>query len=292
LKLPCALCRLPAAAFGELGLARVVVIRHEVEPPDFTAFTMNRFLDDLAKRGHEILITRGATGLPDGDAAILHVNLSVVPEDYAAAAARYPIALNGKALDIRKRNVSRNIVAKDSDWTGPVIVKTDLNCGGLPEYLLDEQAKEMGKPPLGARRPIDYKLVPRFADVSERIWSRPWLIVERFLPEWDENGFYTRSWIFVGDAGRCVRCRSAKPIVKGHGIIDVTHVDVPEFIKEERLRLGLDFGKMDFVVHNGEPVLLDANKTVGQPPDTREGVDITAFIDALERMLTRESMPA
>ena len=84
-------------------MARALVIRHELEPPGFDQFLVSRLLEGLGKRGHEVRVVRGVGTLPDADMAILHVNLSAVPEEYAAAAARYPIALNGKALDIRKR---------------------------------------------------------------------------------------------------------------------------------------------------------------------------------------------
>jgi hypothetical protein len=270
-------------------LARVVVIRHELEPLPFNQFLVSPVLEGLAKRGHEILVARGVDGLRDADMAILHVNLSVVPEEYAAAAARYPVALNGRALDIRKRNVSLNILTRDSDWTGPVIVKTDLNCGGLPEFVLSEAAG--GKSSIAASPPIEYTIVPRMAAVAEWVWSEPKFIVERFLPEQDENGFHARSWIFAGDAGHCARCRSAEPLVKGRGITAIEYVDVPEFIRMERQRLGLDFGKMDFVIHEGEPVLLDANKTPGRPPGVSQGKDRSPFVDAVEALLTREREP-
>jgi hypothetical protein len=281
---------LPLLNFQGNGLARVVVIRHEKEPPGFRQFTISRFLEGLKERGHRILVVQGVDRLPDADMAVLHVNLSVVPGEYAAAAARYPVALNGKALDIRKRNVSRNILARDSGWTGPVIVKTDLNCGGLPEWIL-EAYSDLSKPPATAARPAIYDIFDGRGAVPESVWSDRRLIVERFLPERDERGFHTRSWIFTGDAGRCVRCRSADPVVKGRAIIDIEYVDVPEFIRMERKRLGLDFGKLDFVIHDGEPVLLDANKTPGQPPGERGGKDRAPFIDALEALLTRESLP-
>jgi hypothetical protein len=271
-------------------LARVVVIRHEGEPLDFQRYTVCRYLEGLAQRGHEVLIAHGLHALPEADMALLHVNLSVVPEEYAAAAARYPIVLNGRALDIRKRNVSRNTLTRDTDWTGPVIVKSDLNCGGLPEWILHALARKKNET-FEARPPLRYEIMPSPAAVPEGVWSEPWYVVERFLPEQDERGYYTRSWVFVGDAERCPRCRSAEPIVRGRAIIDVEYVDVPEFIRMERRRLGLDFGKLDFVIHDGEPVLLDANKTPGQPPSAREGGDRTAFILALEALLTGERVP-
>jgi hypothetical protein len=37
------------------------------------------------------------------------------------------------------------------------------------------------------------------------------------------------------------------------------HPEIPELAK----RMGFDFGKFDYVMHEGKPVLLDANKTPG-----------------------------
>jgi D-alanine-D-alanine ligase-like ATP-grasp enzyme len=39
------------------------------------------------------------------------------------------------------------------------------------------------------------------------------------------------------------------------------HAEVPEPIVAARRRLGLDYAKLDFVIHDGEPVLLDVNRT-------------------------------
>jgi hypothetical protein len=38
-------------------------------------------------------------------------------------------------------------------------------------------------------------------------------------------------------------------------------VPVPNELRIERKRLGFDYGKFDFVVHEGRVVLLDANRT-------------------------------
>jgi hypothetical protein len=247
---------------------------------------MGRFLRGLAARGHEVLVYRGIANLPDADMAILHVNLSVVPADYVEATARYPVALNGKAIDIRKRNVSRNILASDTDWAGPVIVKTDLNCWGFPEWQASKAAAELrGDSIVEGMPPEDYRVYERTADVPASTWSDARWVVERFLPEYDEHGYHVRSWIFVGEAERCARCRSTHKIIKGQAIADIEYVGVPEFIRSERQRLGLDFGKMDFVIHEGEPVLLDANKTPGQPPSSRSEKDRAPFIDAIEARL-------
>jgi hypothetical protein len=40
--------------------------------------------------------------------------------------------------------------------------------------------------------------------------------------------------------------------------------------RNERARLGFDFGKFDFVVHEGQSVLLDTNRTPSSSPALRE----------------------
>ncbi|HEX2879540.1 MAG TPA: hypothetical protein VHO25_08375, partial [Polyangiaceae bacterium] len=43
----------------------------------------------------------------------------------------------------------------------------------------------------------------------------------------------------------------------------------PEIVKRKE-ELGFDIGKFDYVMHEGRPVLLDTNKTVGSPPETTD----------------------
>jgi len=70
------------------------------------------------------------------DLLFVHVDLSVVPMLYRAVVPRYPRAVNGQVFDIRKRAISRNLVGPDSDWDGPVVVKTDLNSRTIHGKLL------------------------------------------------------------------------------------------------------------------------------------------------------------
>ena len=70
------------------------------------------------------------------DLAILHVDLSVVPELYIDFAGRYPAVLNVKIRDIRKSTFSTNRVTLDEGYEGRVIVKSNLNFAGQPELRL------------------------------------------------------------------------------------------------------------------------------------------------------------
>jgi hypothetical protein len=192
------------------------------------------------------------------DAAILHVDQSVVDQPYLDLAARYPVAVNGRARDIRKRLVSRNLVQRDSGWTGPVLVKSDLNCGGRPEYLVAQRGGAAPAPP-----PPEYHLYDRIDLVPAAVWDDPCRVVERYLPERRDGMNVLRIWSFLGEYERCSWYTSPETIVKGRNIVSFGSAEVPEVLRQERQRLGIDYGKFDFAIGPEGPVLYDANKTPG-----------------------------
>jgi hypothetical protein len=246
-------------------MAHILVIRHADEPDDFSVFSMHILCEIWSEAGHRVSIAKGLDRLPDADLAIMHVNLSVLPEDYRQAATRYPRVVNGGALDIRKRNVSRSLVTRDDPWTGSVVVKSDLNFGGVPEWTIAHQGHPPSSMPPGMSR---YYVKAGIAEVPEEVWSDPQLVVERFLPEWENQRFHLRTWVFLGDRGRCRRSKSKVPIIKGFAFEETEPelLEIPEEIRAERARLGIDYGKFDFALHRGQPVLYDANKTPGIGP--------------------------
>jgi hypothetical protein len=89
------------------------------------------------------------------------------------------------------------------------------------------------------------------------------VVVEKFLPEKEENLFFVRHYEFLGDRSTCTRLAAMDPIVKDQTVIRVEEVDPHPEIVQARKRLNFDYGKFDYVVYNGRPVLLDANKTTG-----------------------------
>jgi hypothetical protein len=251
-------------------MGRIVVVQHESVPPDVRPFALQLLVNRWLRAGHKVRICSGIERLPDADLALLHVDLSVVPDAYSTAVRRYPRVINDRATDIRKTNISRIRVARSDGWEGPVIVKTDLNCGGVPELRAYVRNRNAGRPTGEVAPPsLEYRIYDRVDLVPDPVWSRKELIVERFLPEQDEAGYYLRTWIFFGAAERCRRFRSAKRYIKGNDYLSYEPAVVPDLLRAERERLGIDYGKFDFVVRDGEPILLDANKTPGMPPSSK-----------------------
>jgi hypothetical protein len=256
-------------------MARIVVVTHEFDifayrrggpdAPRQSQYMLFDVLQHLEARGHDYRLTRGPKALP-GDLAILHVDLTVVPDEYLELGREYSRTLNFRATDISKRAISPIVVGPGDDWPGPVIVKSNLNCNGMGEEMHNLRAREAGRsrphPALGKTPP--HLLLDRLAEVDDAVWANPSLVVEKFLPETDADGGYIfRTWVFMGSHERCTRFVGPNWIGKASEAVRYEPMEVPANLRAERDRLGFDYGKFDFVMHEGQAVLLDANRTPG-----------------------------
>jgi hypothetical protein len=262
-------------------VATVVILEHPVQRNLGFPYMIHTLAERWRASGHSVLVHHGADGAPPGDIAVLNVDLTVVPPEYLPLLERYPCVINGGVLDISKRSFSQDLLRPGSDWAGPVIVKTDANVGGRGERLFNEVAKRDGlakKIPTG---PVleEYPVYATLHEVPPSVWATRGLVVEKFLPEQDERGYYSRHWIFLGDRERCARYRAAVPVIKSRDMLDRESVPVPEEMRRWREKLGFDFGKFDFVRHGERWVLLDVNRTPVLP--MQAGPDYGAAMDQL-----------
>ena len=256
-------------------MAHIVLITHTYDNFRERSFLLGSLAGHWLDAGHDVSLAEGLGNWPDGDVAVMHVDLSVVPAAYSEAARRYAVVVNGAATDVRKKRVSRHVVTQDDGWTGPVIIKTDLNYSGIPEMHAAQMFRRDGKPAdlppgpvVSTTRP--YPILRSLGEVPREVWANPGLVVERFLPEQDARGYWVRAWVFFGDRERCTRYRGTHPIVKTATIVGREPAPVPEELRAERERLGFDYGKFDFVVHDGRATLFDANRTPSAPPSSPE----------------------
>ena len=237
--------------------------------------------------GIEIRVARGtrapAAQIP-ADLVFNHVNLTVTPAEYRRLLDGAARTVNGRVFDISKRAISSNLVDPDDGYDGPVVVKTDRNYGGHPEMrhrrrarnfagLLDRARRRLsGPPPLSRATTLsvgDYRVFERAAEVPAGVWSNPALVVERFLPERRGNLYYCRMYTFLGDHEVHEELSSPSPIVKGGNVVSKDIIPPNADIVALRHELGFDYGKFDYVVRDGETILLDANRTPGHPGDPK-----------------------
>jgi len=245
-------------------VAKILVL---VEPDDrylWNHHLMRSLLARWKRAGHRVGVHVGPDRPPAADLAILHVDLSVVPPEYLDAIRHYPVAVNGGIGDIRKRSISSLLVQQDDGYAGPVIVKSDLNSGGRPEMLKwMKAAQRLGRapgPPVAAFKG-DYPVYKSKRGVPDRVWSNAGLVVEKFMPEIDAEGYCLRYYYFFGDAEMNLLLHSKHGVVKNSNVLRVEHAPVPEKLRAMRRAMGFEYGKFDYVLRGGEAVLLDANRT-------------------------------
>ena len=211
------------------------------------------------------------------DVCILHHDKTRLNQSELADAPDGAAVLNGNVLDISKTHISVLQTTESDDWDGPVIVKTDLNHFGFPEGGEAERIglmsalchKVRGRLAQRSWRlarqlpPGHYPVLQHKDDVPGWVWRDESLIVEKFLPERTDDGLYgVRGWIFFGDREYAYRNLATDPLVKvattqRHEFFS----DIPENLRTIREQMGFDYGKFDYVEHDGKAFLLDANKT-------------------------------
>ena len=259
---------------------RIAVLFHERDRrPQGSA--LHAMAECWREAGIQVRYLFGVRETASADLLVMHVNLSVVPAAYLDYAQRFPVVLNGRVRDIRKSAFSRQLVRPGDAYQGPVIVKSDLNYGGESEQRLGGNLagrcwqrllanrywrgllRRIAPRVLHRHSPKGYRIYPLQHMLPARDWRDPRLVVERFLPETEDGLYFVRQYHFLGDQGICVRIGARVPIVNSQNRVSRERVPLPPEIEAQRRTLGFDFGKFDFVLHRGEPVLLDINKTPG-----------------------------
>jgi hypothetical protein len=252
---------------------RVVILVHRNDDFERAGYILHELAALWRDRGIQVTVARGRDELTDADLAILHVDLTRVPADYVSAVRRYPRVMNGRVIDISKRRISTNLLRRPGDYDGPVIVKTNRNFGGMKEALLARAGPALARyaQELRDRLPwswrswmpvSEYPVFESPRQVPRAVWLNPNLVVERFLPERREGRYCLRSWMFMGDRDSSTLAYSDHPIVKSRNIIRRELLtEVPAELRQLRRELGFDFGKFDYSLVDGKPVLFDANRT-------------------------------
>lgn len=249
----------------------LAILHKRTAPAGETPHMVSLIAQDLEAMGIEVVHLEDISTFVPADALLVHIDRSVLPAAVTRFAARYPRHVNAGALDIRKSTFADGLLSPGDAWPGPVIVKSDLNYGGMPEFsdlnMFQRGWRRISRVLSGDRTirivsKDDYRVFPSLADMPAGYFG-PGNIVQKFLPEKDGDKNILREYFFLGDVHYENIERSS------HAIIDEDeHVSCLPFtpharLLETRRKLGLDFGKIDYVMVDGEPFIFDANKTPG-----------------------------
>jgi hypothetical protein len=238
--------------------------------------------------GIDVVVLDDPARVVDADVALMHVDVTRRPAAYDAAAIHYPRVINGRVRDISKRRISAHLVSRGSDYPGPVIVKSNGNSFDHPDH---RHKRPRGRLPRLWSRVVDrmaptlaeirasgtYPIFASRAEVPPSVWYDPRLVVEKFLPERQDGLYCLRTWVFFGDRESATISFSESPVVKRHNTLRFEPIpEIPDALRTARRRLGFDYGKFDFVLHAGVPILLDTNSTPGCSGKRSERLDALA----------------
>jgi len=239
---------------------RIAILFHERQSEQRLPLYAIHYLSEFWRAdGLEVVHLFGVEEFVPADVVVVHVDVSIVPDEYLEFARRYPVAINARIGDIRKSRFSTLRVTRDSDYAGPVIVKSDLNYAGAPERMVGE-SHGVATP---FDTPVEYPIFERIGDVPRPFFDSPEFIVERFVPERANGLYHVRLLDFLGDRYTCVRVSAKHHVVGVASQVGYEEVIPPPEVFEIRRRLKLDYGKIDYVMHGSTPVVLDVNKTMG-----------------------------
>ncbi|MDB4473824.1 hypothetical protein N9023_02360 [Opitutaceae bacterium] len=235
--------------------------------------------ENWRRAGIDVQIVHGPKPCLEADILLPHIDCTVVPDAYWEAIQQHPRAVNSRLRDISKTAFSENLLTAEDDYDGPVIVKTNRNSGGFkdldfgqarPQSLVDQLRKRLAWQPWMAAHSLGWtrtlKRYPTFEHISQvpsAVWRNPHLVAEKFfIPDRDANGEHVLYlWIIMGKASLGLTLHSPDPFVKNDNARLGSFKQPPPEILAAQKRLGCDYAKIDYVLHEGRPVLLDINRT-------------------------------
>jgi hypothetical protein len=251
---------------------RIVVVRRPNDSFDRDHYTIHLLIEQWRQWGFAVEVSdHVGAGTGRETVVIPHLDTTRTPVEYETSFARCAVVVNRRVIDISKRRVSQNLVTDPANYDGPVMVKTDRNFGGRPELERFNATGRIAQMALILARRLpwtltgmigQYRIFDRASMVPRMVWRNPLLVVEKFLPERQDGMYCLRQYTFFGEAERNTLAFSPEPIVKARNIVrrEVLSGPAPG-LREMRTALGFDYGKFDYVLHNGRTVVLDTNRT-------------------------------
>jgi hypothetical protein len=225
--------------------------------------------------GFKVKYVFGTDNKVEADICISYIDLSVVPQAYIDYVANYKISLNAHISDVRKSTLFGEWRGRLRNKSGSVIVKSDLNHGGWPEFYLQHNtlqvvaSKLLDKAGIRSKHFVGQKGYQCFDDMSvvpESILNNKNYYIEEFRPQKFGDLYGVNFYKFFGSKFESSALCSKDPIIINSNVtkrIEVEpHPDLYKVIKKYKL----DFGKIDYCINDGELHVIDINKSPGRPP--------------------------
>jgi hypothetical protein len=263
-------------------LKRILILLHECERLRRRHSLIDALGEAWQKQGLQVSYVYGIGDRPEADLLVPHVDLTHTPPEYVDYIRAFPTAANRDVVDISKRRISTQLLRGDEGYRGPVMVKTDANAGGQPEYRLFRSRhpffarawrrvvpvveRALGQRLAWQRALHGYPVYSSLAQVPPGVFRNRALVVERFLPEREGDRYFLRHYLCLGDCTRSIRVAGPGPFLKRPSCTPVDEgLPVPDPVLSLRRELGLDYGKIDYTIHEGQVAILDVSRTPAGP---------------------------
>ena len=273
---------------------KLAILHAEGTPRGTSHHMVVKIAEHLRRMDVEVIDLYGTGYFEPADAVFVHVDRSVVSPNLVRFARRFPVQINANATDIRKRSFVDGLLEPGAVYPGPVIVKSDLNYGGVPELVnrsllqrvSDRLTRLVKRPaPRLIAQKSDYRIFPSLTDVPVDYFT-PDNIVQKLMLEKAGTMNVLREYIFLGNLHYENIEHSLSEIITEDRNISCLPFEPHPRLAMLRRRLKLDYGKIDYVMVDGEPFIFDANKTLGMG----ELEDTEAFGHDFEEMLKAFSL--
>jgi hypothetical protein len=265
---------------------RILIVHARDEPFADGPYAVRLLMEHWARSGIVIEVTDRLDG-PAGPGVLVfpHFDLTRTPPAYLEPLDRSARVINRGVTDISKRVISRYLVNSPEEHEGAVIVKSNLNFGGASEARLIacrggpalRKLEAMQNEPWfvsGLFGQKGYQIFAKSSFVPPRAWTNPALVIEKFLPEMEGDHYCLRQHIFLGEREINIRSVGTHPLVKSKNVVRrdlLDAADVPEGVRALREKLGFEFGKFDYVMHEGEAIVFDVSRTPTYDPGSKAG---------------------
>lgn len=283
---------------------KIAILFHELDPLAGSPIYLITSLAKIwADRGIDIEILKGVPDRTDADLIIPHIDLTEYPPAYKLFFKQHANVLNKNIVNTAHSSFSRIRVLPGDPWEGPVIVKTDAQYGGFADRRYLDPAsirltlmvrlkrifyRRIMKRPLPINFATTQTIFPRHYPVFDSLdavplaaFENPALIVERYIPEQDGELNGVRSSLFLGNRSVDELKKSAEPIIKTEWTDIVDRVPANQFVTSFRNEIGFDYGKIDYVVHDGETTIFDLNRTPVVPEKAQNEQEL-GLADAID----------
>ena len=271
----------PLRALREYNMKHIVILFHEFHRQRHKLL-IHALSASWSKMGLRVSFIYGTDDRPEAELLIPQIDLTHTPDEYVDYCNSYHNVINRYVTDISKRRISSNLLWGDEEYHGPVIVKTDNNAAGVPDYRMSKIHNNifrrvahkvlpvaehlLGRQMAWRKTLIPYRIYNNLSEVPAGVFKNCELVIERFLPEKEGKRYFMRHYLCLGDQVRSVRVSGLSPFLKRSTceLVDEGLVP-PDEVVALRRHLGLDYGKIDYVMNEGQVVILDVNRTPGLP---------------------------